>query len=59
VFTADEVKEIQGFPTVTKRTMNNVQSGHRTEVAIKEVGYNSGIEDEIFSERYLRNPPQK
>ena len=59
VFTADEVKEIQDFPTVTKRTMKNVQSGHRTEVTFKEVGYNNGIEDEIFSERYLRNPPQK
>jgi len=59
VFTADEVKEIQDFPTVTKRTMKNVQSGHRTEVTLKEVGYNNGIEDEIFSERYLRNPPQK
>src|SRR3970040_1252360 len=59
VFTADEVKEIQDFPTVTKRTMKNVQSGHRTEVTFKEVGYNNGIEDEIFSERYLRTPPQK
>lgn len=59
VFTADEVKEIQGFPTVTKRTMKNVQSGHRTEVTFEEVGYNNGIEDEVFSERYLRNPPQK
>ena len=59
VFIADEVKEIQDFPTVTKRTMKNVQSGHRTEVTFKEVGYNNGIEDEIFSERYLRNPPQK
>ena len=59
VFTADVVKEIQDFPTVTKRTMKNVQSGHRTEVTFEEVGYNNGIGDEIFSERYLRNPPQK
>jgi hypothetical protein len=59
VFTADEVKEIQGFPTITKRTMKNVQSGHRTEVTLEEVGYNNGIEDDIFSERYLRNPPRK
>ncbi len=59
VFTADEVKEIQGLPTVIKRTMKNVQSGHKTEVTYKEVEYNNGIEDEVFSERYLRNPPQK
>src|SRR3990170_497658 len=59
VFTADEVKEIQDFPTATKRTMKNVQSSHRTEVTFEEVGYNNGIGDEIFSERYLRNPPQK
>jgi hypothetical protein len=39
--------------------MRNVQSDHRTEVTFEEVGYNNGIGDEIFSERYLRNPPQK
>jgi len=59
VFTADEVVDIQGIPTVVKRTMKNVQTGHRTEVTYLRTGYNLGIEDSLFSERFLRQPPRK
>ncbi len=59
VFTADEVKEIEGFPTVTERTMRNVRSGHRTEVRFVTVDYDIGIKDSLFSERFLRRPPKK
>jgi len=59
VFTADEIKEIKGFPTVTKRTMKNLQSGHRTEVTFTKADYNIGIEDSLFSERFLKQPPRK
>lgn len=59
VFTADEIKEIKGFPTVTKRTMKNLKSGHRTEVTYMKSDYNIGIEDSLFSERYLKQPPKK
>ncbi len=57
VFSADEVKEIQGFWTITKRTMRDVQTGHRTEATFQEVRYNLGLPETLFSERYLRNPP--
>lgn len=59
VFTADEIKVIKNFPTITKRTMKNLQSGHRTEVSYKKVGYNIGIEDSLFSERFLKQPPKR
>jgi len=59
VFTADEIKDIKGIPTVTKRTMKNLQSGHRTEVSYIKADYNIGIEDSLFSERFLRKPPKK
>jgi hypothetical protein len=59
VFTADEVKDIKGFPTVTKRTMKNLQSGHKTEVSYIKSDYNIGIEDSLFSERFLKQPPKK
>ena len=59
VFTADEVKDIKGFPTVTKRTMKNLQSGHRTETMFTKVDYNISLEDSLFSERYLKQPPKK
>ena len=58
-FEAEEVKDINGILTVTKRAMKNVKTGHRTEVAFEEVEYDLGIEDDIFSERYLRRPPLK
>jgi outer membrane lipoprotein-sorting protein len=58
VFTADEVKPIQGFPTTIRRTMKNVQTGHRTEVTYEEVKYNLALADNLFSERSLKNPPK-
>ncbi len=58
VFTADEVKTVQGFLTTIRRTMRNVQTGHRTEVSFKEVRYNLGLSEELFTERSLRSPPQ-
>ena len=57
VFTGEEVKEIQGLWTVTKRTMKNTQSGHRTEVTLTETRYNQKLSPELFSERALRAPP--
>jgi hypothetical protein len=59
LFAADEVADIQGIPTVVKRSMKNLQTGHRTEVAYLKTGYNLGIEDSLFSERFLRQPPRK
>ncbi len=59
VFLADEIKDVKGFPTAVKRTMKNLKSGHRTEVTFKEVDYNVGIKDSLFSERYLKQPPKK
>ena len=59
VFSADETKSVKGFPTVTKRTMKNLQSGHTTQVTYLKSDYNIGIEDSLFSERYLKQPPQK
>lgn len=58
-FSADEIKDIKGFPTITKRTMKNLSSGHTTEAVFTKVDYNIGIEDSLFSERYLKQPPKK
>lgn len=58
-FTADEIKDIKGFPTITKRTMKNLQSGHMTEVSYMKTDYNINIEDSLFTERFLKQPPKK
>ncbi len=59
VFTADEIRTIKGFPTVTKRTMKNLQSGHETAVSYSKTDYNVGISNSLFSERFLKQPPRK
>lgn len=59
IFSADEIKVIKGFSTVVKRTMKNIQSGHRTEVVYTKTDYNLGIEDKLFSERFLKRPAKK
>jgi hypothetical protein len=59
VFSADEIKDIGVVPTIVQRTMTNTKTGHATTVVFKETAYDVGIEDDIFSERYLREPPRK
>jgi hypothetical protein len=58
-FNADEVADVEGVPTVTKRTMANKKTGHTTTVVFTDVAYGLGIEADLFSERYLRDPPRK
>ena len=58
-FSADEIADVKGIPTAVKRTMKNLQTGHRTEVAYLKIGYGLGLEDTLFSERFLRQPPRK
>jgi outer membrane lipoprotein-sorting protein len=57
VYTAEEVKEVQGFWAAVKRSMKNVQSGHRTDVVFDDLRYNLKLSPELFSERALRAPP--
>lgn len=59
VFTADEVTDVKGIPTVTKRTMKNLSSGHTSEAVFSKTDYNANVEDGLFSERYLKQPPKK
>ena len=59
VFTADEIRDVGGVPTIVKRTMTNKKTGHATTAAFTDVGYGLGIDSEIFSERYLKDPPKK
>ncbi|MBN1363056.1 MAG: outer membrane lipoprotein-sorting protein [Sedimentisphaerales bacterium] len=53
-----EVKEIDGFPTVTKSVVTDLKTGGKTEMAFNDVQYNIGIGD-IFEERYLQGPPRE
>ncbi len=54
-----EVREIDGIPTVTRSKVQDLDTGGNTEMTFTRIKYNQGISNEIFTERYLRNPPRK
>ncbi|MEZ5358045.1 MAG: outer membrane lipoprotein-sorting protein [Candidatus Zixiibacteriota bacterium] len=58
-FTADKIEDIDGITTITQRTMENVDKGQHTTIIFDSIDYNVGITDDIFTERYLKNPPRK
>jgi outer membrane lipoprotein-sorting protein len=59
VIEAQEVKDVEGNPTIVKQTAKDLQSGGETNMEFSNVDYNAGITDDIFAERYLRRPPVK
>lgn len=59
VFTAGEIKGIKGHSTIVQRIMKNLKTEHRTETTFENVNYDVGLEDSLFSERYLQRPPEK
>ncbi len=59
VFTAEKVETIDGIPTVTLRKMTDEKKGQYTTVEFSSIKYNQGIKDDIFTERFLKNPPRE
>ncbi|MBI4667825.1 MAG: outer membrane lipoprotein-sorting protein, partial [Elusimicrobia bacterium] len=59
VFLADEIKEVDGIPTVVKRTMKNVKTGHQSVVELTQVHYRLALKPEAFNERSLKSPPKE
>jgi hypothetical protein len=59
VFTVDNAAQVDGRWTAMVRTMKNLQTGHRTETSFNAVSYDVGLKQNLFTERYLRNPPRK
>lgn len=56
---ATKVKQIQGFNTIVQMKAENLIDGSYTITQMRNVRYNEGIDDRIFSERSLRVPPAK
>lgn len=54
-----EVKEIQGFQTVTRAKMEDINIGGDTVMEYTSVTYDAGLPDNIFTERFLRNAPRE
>lgn len=59
VANALNVETIDGHPTVTQASMEDLRSGSKTVMSYSAVTYDVELPDEIFSERYLRSAPVK
>ncbi len=58
VIESTKVETIQGFPTVVKSVVSDLNTGGKTEMEFTNVKYNINLKD-IFTERYLRRPPRE
>ncbi len=58
VVEALKVEEVQGYKTVTKSRMRDLKSGGETVLEYSAVEYDLGLEEGIFTERYLRRAPR-
>ncbi|WP_286806987.1 MULTISPECIES: outer membrane lipoprotein-sorting protein [unclassified Marinimicrobium] len=52
-----KIETIEGYPTVVHSIMRDLDTGGETEMQFRNVRYDLGIPENIFSERSLRNPP--
>jgi outer membrane lipoprotein-sorting protein len=58
VFRAEKIETIEDIPTITVRSMEDLKKNQKTIVEFASIDYNVGIGDDIFTERYLKNPPR-
>ncbi len=59
VYEALKVDTIDSYPTVTQSRMKDLASKGQTILSYPKVKFNIGLPPDIFTERYLRNPPKK
>ncbi len=57
--TAEEIKESDGIVTITHRIMRDEDKERETHVIFNNIDYNVGLKDDLFTERYLMNPPME
>jgi len=54
-----KVETIQGFPTVTESVVKDLNTGGSTVNTFSDIEYNIGLNERIFTERFLRRPPRE
>ena len=59
VIESKKVEIIQDFPTVVKSLVSDLKTGSTTEMEFSDVKYDIGLDEDIFTERYLRRPPRE
>jgi hypothetical protein len=59
VIESEKVEVIQDFPTVIKSLVSDLKTGSKTEMEFSDVKYDIGLDEDMFTERYLRRPPSE
>lgn len=59
IYSATAVETIDGNPTVVEATMADARIGGETRMSYGDVAYDIDLPEDIFTERYLRNPPRR
>jgi outer membrane lipoprotein-sorting protein len=54
-----EIKDIQGYLTVTKMKAADLNANSNTVTEFSDIKYDVGLKDDLFTERFLRTPPQQ
>ncbi len=49
-----EYREVDGYWTVTQTEMHNVQRDHTTRMELSDIDYDTGLKDDLFSERAMQ-----
>jgi outer membrane lipoprotein-sorting protein len=52
-----DVRPVNDVPTAFAIEMENVQTGHRTQLSLLEIDCEHGLEEDLFTERYLKRGP--
>ena len=54
-----KTETVGGHPTVTESRVEDLNTGGNTVMTFSKVEYDQGIDEDVFTERYLRKPPRK
>lgn len=57
--TADKVETIDGHPTVIVSTVEDLSRKSKTVNTFSNIQYDVGLDERLFSERFLRRPPRE
>jgi len=54
-----KIETIQGYPTVVEAYAEDIKKGSKTVNVFSDISYDLGLNDRIFTERFLRRPPRE
>jgi len=59
VIESKKIEMIQDFPTVVQSEVTDMKTSSKTEMVFSGVKYDINLDEDIFTERYLRKPPRE